>query len=196
MSRCFEKSCPFFPHHHRTFKKASASRESCLCLCLLEGLFMLRILLCAHLLWFQSIPPCRLLSPSTVPITYSAQSLPPPQLREWTSPHPQRGMTDRSEVLTTFTHTAEAWRGNKKKKSLFPQKTDKRTENELRGGKKRHYIHHVVPLWLKLHGIYIWFPSTPPQFICAPLSWYFHQTLRNRCNESRSFTFSLANSST
>lgn len=34
-------------------------------------------LLCAHLLRFQSIPPQCLLSPSIVPINYSAQSLPP-----------------------------------------------------------------------------------------------------------------------
>lgn len=48
--RCFEKPCPFFPHHHRTFKKAPASRESRLCLCLLEGLFTLRILFSSALI--------------------------------------------------------------------------------------------------------------------------------------------------
>lgn len=47
-------------------------------------------LLCAHLLLFQRIPPRRLLSPSIVPITYSAQSRPstagvnpPPEMNDW-----------------------------------------------------------------------------------------------------------------
>lgn len=88
---CFEEPCPFFPHH-RKFKKASMSvqslsHEDCLLFVSPKGTVYAPYpsLLCAHLLSFQSIPPQWLLSPSIVPINYSAQSLPP---TEGVSPPP------------------------------------------------------------------------------------------------------------
>lgn len=93
-------------------------------------------LLCAHLLRFQSIPPRRLLSPSIVPITYSAQSLRPPTAEVNLPPPPERNDWQVCGVNNIHSHNRSA----EERKYFFPQKTDKSTEKMSRAVKREDII--------------------------------------------------------
>lgn len=180
----FWKIVSLFPHHHRTFKKASAPRESRLCLCLLEGLFMLCILfssalICSGFKVFRPVvssPPRLCQSPillSHVPPTAGVNLSPPPERNDW------------QVCGVNNIHSHNRSMEGEKKSFFSPQMTDKRTEKMSRGAEREDIIFIMTCLcgWSYMEFIIFGCLSPLPQLIFAPVSWYFHQILRNRSNK-------------
>lgn len=166
VSHCFEKLC--VPSHQNIRESDSLSRKPPLFASPGGTVYApYPFLLCAHLLRFQSIPPCRLLSLSIVPITYSAQSPPPPRLQEWTPtpPTPREGWLTGLQFFNYQTHNRSV---EEKKIFFFPHRKLTKRRRKLEGWKER-------TLYSSLRAFVaedtynlsccIWFPSPIPQLM-------------------------------
>lgn len=121
-------------------------------------------LLCAHLLRFQSIPPQCLLSPSIVPINYSAQSLPP---TGGVSPPPLE-MNDWQVCSVSNIHSDNRREG---KWLGFSQRENCRRQRRVRksGGQRERtlYIYILSYIYDIYHGMLLKLQLS----LCLPISW-------------------------